>query len=92
MKARTLILAVAGAAAMLTAAAPARADWDRRGGPDRWRHEDRFEHRHGWRPEPRPYYAPRYMAPAWAPHYRYVPPPYRYAPPPVYYGPRFYGY
>jgi hypothetical protein len=66
MKRHPILLAIAGALLLLTASAPARADWER--GPHVWNqpgyHHSR-EHEHAWREWHRPYHdhdrpAPRY--------------------------------
>jgi hypothetical protein len=87
MNFRPIILAAAGALVVLTAAAPAYADWDRGGRGDHRRYEERNwrgnERHERWeRGYGRPVYAP--------PPVYYAPPAYYYrAPPPVYYGPRW---
>lgn len=94
MSFRPLLLAAAGAAAVLAFAQPAKADWDRgyrgHGGPRYERHWDRGYDRGYERPR---YYGRRY-APVYAPPpVYYAPQPYYYrAPPPVYYAPPVIGY
>lgn len=79
MSLRNLVLAGAGAAALLATGVPAKADGDWGWQRDEWR--ERHWHR-GYRPEYRPY---AYVPP---PIYYAPPPPLYYAPPPP---PRYYG-
>jgi hypothetical protein len=81
MKARSILLAAAGALAITSLAAPAFAQpYDRD-----WHHDRDHWRGHEWRKHHDRDYAPRaYYAPP--PGY-YAPPPVVYAPPPAYYAP-----
>ena len=90
MKARSIILAAAGALAVMAAISTAQAGDDRRdkhgrgyGGGYRGHYDDGYE-RPRWGPQ-----APRHH---WQPYGYYAPPPVYYAPPAYYAPPRHYGY
>ena len=99
MKARSIILAAAGALAVMAAVSTAEAGDDRRGGYGNYRggygHDDdrrheyrRREYRHHEYQQPE-YRAQHYYRPQWQPQWQ----PYsHYAPPPVYYAPAPYAY
>ncbi len=95
---RTAVRATIAVAALLAAAAPARADDDGwrqdQGRHGEWHHGDRDdEWRHNSHGEWG--YNPPRFAPTWNAPFAYAPPPYYYAapPPPVYYAPhRYYRY